>query len=181
VLRAVFLDRDGVLNAITVRDGVPHPPDSAAELWLLPGVVEACLSLRTAGFMLIVVTNQPDVARGTQTRAEVEAINQRVTDALPIQAVMTCYHDSADNCECRKPKPGLILQAAQQWNIDLAASFIVGDRWSDIAAGQAAGCRTVFISGGEHGNYGKLEQCQPDWLARDLTQAAEIILDNTPP
>ncbi|MBC7815010.1 MAG: HAD hydrolase-like protein, partial [Burkholderiales bacterium] len=82
---------------------------------------------------------------------------------------------------CRKPKPGLILQAAQQWNIDLAASFIVGDRWSDIAAGQAAGCRTVFISGGEHGNYGKLEQCQPDWLARDLTQAAEIILDNTPP
>ncbi|MBC7809612.1 MAG: HAD family hydrolase, partial [Burkholderiales bacterium] len=146
MLNAVFLDRDGVLNAITVRDGVPYPPDSAADFVLLSGVVEACSSLRKAGFMLIVVTNQPDVARGTQTRAEVEAINQRVTDALPIQAVMTCYHDSADNCDCRKPKPGLILQAAQQWNIDLAASFIVGDRWSDIAAGQAAGCRTVFIS-----------------------------------
>src|SRR4051812_30433549 len=102
---AVFLDRDGVINRTTVRDGVPHPPNSVEEVELLPGVADALGRLAAAGLPLIVVTNQPDVARGAQTREEVERINHFLASRLPLTAVYVCYHDNADRCECRKPKP----------------------------------------------------------------------------
>ena len=146
--RAVFLDRDGVLNRSIIRDGKPFPPDTVDQLEILPGVEDACSDLRAAGFALVVVTNQPDVARGTQTRALVEQMNQLLVDRLHLDAVMVCYHDDQDDCLCRKPKPGLLSEAAGQLEIDLAKSFMIGDRWKDIEAGRRAGCTTIFVDSG---------------------------------
>jgi D-glycero-D-manno-heptose 1,7-bisphosphate phosphatase len=144
--RAVFLDRDGVINAAVVRDGKPYPPANASMLEILPGVPAALADLKAAGYALVVVTNQPDVARGTQTRAAVDAIHDRLRRELPLDAIYACFHDDADHCACRKPAPGMLLDAARDLDLDLAASVMVGDRWRDVAAGVAAGCRTVFIN-----------------------------------
>lgn len=146
--RAVFLDRDGVINAAVVRDGKPYPPDSAEALEILPGVDRALADLRAAGFLLIVVTNQPDVARGKQRREAIDAIHDKLSAALPLDAVYCCFHDDVERCACRKPAPGMLLDAAREHGIDLARSFLVGDRWRDTDAGAAAGCRTVFIDRG---------------------------------
>jgi transaldolase len=179
--RAVFLDRDGVLNGVTVRDGVPHPPASVADLTLLPGVVEALDLLASRGLILVVVTNQPDVARGVQSRGAVEAIHQSLMARLPLRAVATCLHDDVDDCACRKPRPGLLRQAATDHGIDLGQSFLVGDRWSDIAAGRAAGCTTFLVRGPHSGK----ERCTPDHEVADLAEAARAILESveggTPP
>src|SRR5206468_1016892 len=102
--RAVFLDRDGVINRAIVRDGKPYPPAALAELEILPGVREGLAALKAAGYRLIVVTNQPDVARGTTSKALVESINARLSAELPLDIVLTCWHDSADQCACRKPR-----------------------------------------------------------------------------
>jgi D-glycero-D-manno-heptose 1,7-bisphosphate phosphatase len=176
--RAVFLDRDGVLNRVSVRAGVPHPPSSAEEVELLEGVPEALGLLVRRGLILIGVTNQPDVARGTQTRAAVEQINQRLIRQLPLDAIYTCYHDDADRCECRKPRPGLLVQAGSAHQIDLGRSFMVGDRWSDVAAGRAAGCLTFLIDV----PYNQRQRCVPDHIVVDLLEAAHQIvrlLDST--
>jgi D-glycero-D-manno-heptose 1,7-bisphosphate phosphatase len=128
--------------------------------------------LRSAGFHLIVVSNQPDVARGTQTRACVEQINARLQDQLPLDEFRICYHDDADNCDCRKPRPGLLLQAARELHIDLAASFMVGDRWRDIEAGHLAGCKTLFV---DHG-YDEPQPKHPDARVKSLAEATDWIL-----
>jgi len=169
---AVFLDRDGVLIDTYVRDGVPHPPNQLAEMEVLPGVAEALTRLRQAGFALIIVTNQPDVARGTQRREVVEAMNGQLLRDLPLDGAFVCYHDNANGCGCRKPKAGLILQAAEEHGLNLAASYMVGDRWSDVAAGAAAGCRTVLVDR----PYSQVERCAPDAVVSDLPAAAELIL-----
>ena len=148
VKRAVFLDRDGVINASVVRDGKPYPPDSVDEMEILPGVDEALTALRAAGFELIVVTNQPDVARGKQTRAAVDAIHAKLSAELPLDAIYACFHDDAEACDCRKPKPGMLVNAARDRGIDLPSSFMVGDRWRDTDAGLAAGTRAIFIDRG---------------------------------
>ncbi len=142
---AVFLDRDGVLNAAVVVDGRPHPPRSAAEMMLLPGVEDACARLHGAGFVLVCVTNQPDIARGVTTAARVAEINDDIQRRLGLDAVAVCPHDDADGCACRKPKPGLIREAAARLGLDLTRSVVVGDRWRDVEAGRQAGCRTVLI------------------------------------
>jgi transaldolase len=170
--RAVFLDRDGVLNRTVVRDGVPRPPATVGEVEILPGVPEALARLAGHGWLLIVVTNQPDVARGTQTRATVERINRHLMEALPLHAVFTCYHDTGDGCECRKPRPGLVHRAAAEYGIDPRASVMIGDRWSDVAAGQAAGCATFLI----RATYSERERCDPDHEVPDLPEAARAIL-----
>jgi D-glycero-D-manno-heptose 1,7-bisphosphate phosphatase len=172
---AVFLDRDGVINEISVTDGVPHPPNSVEEFRFLPGVREACAALTSAGYLLIVVTNQPDVARGTQTRAQVEEMNRLVQQELQVDLVLTCYHDNADACDCRKPKPGLLLRAASKWEIDLPRSFMIGDRWSDTEAGKTAGCKTILIEK----DYSQRDKCQPDWIALDLPTASRLIPSQT--
>jgi len=164
--RAVFLDRDGVLNAAIVRDGRPYPPARACELEILPGVPGALDELKRDGFVLLVVTNQPDVARGVQTREAVEAIHARLREELPVDAIYCCDHDDGDRCVCRKPAPGLLLAGARDWDVDLAASFMVGDRWRDIEAGTAAGCRTIFV------DYQYRER-QPQAFDRRVTSLAE--------
>ncbi|MDB5292380.1 MAG: family hydrolase [Phycisphaerales bacterium] len=165
--RAVFLDRDGVLIRSYLREGMPHPPVTLEKVEILPGVREALRDLRDAGFKLLVVTNQPDVARGRQTREMVERINSYLMDTLPLDGVYVCYHDNADGCTCRKPAPGMLLQAAGEHGIDLPSSFMVGDRGSDIAAGAAAGCRTILI---EH-PYSRCDQVKPTFKAVDLRSA----------
>jgi D-glycero-D-manno-heptose 1,7-bisphosphate phosphatase len=171
--RAVFLDRDGVLNHTTVRDGVPYPPASEQEVELLDGVPEALALLVQHHLLLIVITNQPDVARGSQTRAMVERINQRLREQLPLDAIFTCYHDTIDGCDCRKPRPGLLIQAKDAYAIDLGQSFIVGDRWSDVAAGQAAGCHAFLLDV----PYNQRQRCTPDYVVASLLEAARRIVE----
>jgi D-glycero-D-manno-heptose 1,7-bisphosphate phosphatase len=169
---AVFLDRDGVLNAATIRDGRPYPPACAAEVAILPGAPGALAALRDAGYVIVVVTNQPDVARGTRTRASIEAIHARLRAELPVDAIYCCFHDDGDECACRKPRPGLLLEAAQQLSLDLAASFMVGDRWRDTEAGAAVGCRTAFV---DHG-YAERRPQRFDRKVSSLAEAAAWIL-----
>lgn len=169
---AAFLDRDGVLNRAFVRQGTPHPPLRVEEVEILPGVPEACDALSRAGLLLIGVTNQPDVARGAQTRDEVERINRHLMRSLTLLDILTCFHDDAEGCACRKPRPGLLVQAARAHGIDLRRSFMVGDRWSDVAAGGAAGCLTFLITA----PYNERRRCAPDYDVADLPEAARRIV-----
>jgi D-glycero-D-manno-heptose 1,7-bisphosphate phosphatase len=167
----VFLDRDGTLNRARLIDGVSRPPAGVDELEILPGVAEALARLRAAGFRLVVATNQPDVARGETTRDEVERIHVALRAALPLDAIMACYHDDADGCTCRKPKPGLLLDAARRFDLDLGRGFMIGDRWRDIGAGRAAGCTTILLRRSYSG-----DQEEPDFVADGLPEATAIVL-----
>lgn len=171
--RAVFLDRDGVINRPVVREGKPYPPASVAEFELLPGVEEACARLKAAGWLLIVATNQPDVGRGTQRREEVEAMHAEMGARLPIDRIEVCYDPGQGQpSEFRKPAPGMLLRAARELEINLAQSWMVGDRWRDIDCGAAAGCRTIFIDYG----YDEKLRAPPTQRAASLLAASEIIL-----
>jgi D-glycero-D-manno-heptose 1,7-bisphosphate phosphatase len=170
--RAVFLDRDGVLVRAVVRDGIPRGASTLDELEVMPDATEACSALKGAGFRLVVVTNQPEIARGTLDPLIVEQQSDALRRALPLDEIVVCPHDDADCCACRKPQPGMLLDAAARVRIDLAASFMVGDRWRDVEAGRRAGCRVVFV---DHG-YGEELQHEPDVVVGGLGAAAEWIL-----
>jgi len=170
---AIFLDRDGVINRTVVRNGKPFPPSNVAELELLPEVTSALYDLKAYGFALFIITNQPDVARGTQTREAVESIHQIMASSLPIDAIFVCYHDDVDGCDCRKPRPGLLLEAQRNYNIDLSRSFVVGDRWRDIDAGHNAGCKTVLI---DYGYSERKPARPPEATVRSLREAADWII-----
>ncbi len=169
--RAVFLDRDGVINRARIIDGRPYPPDPVSSYEILPDVPEALQRLKAAGFWTIVVTNQPDVARGTTSRESVEVVHQRLQETLAIDEILACYHDG-DACECRKPKPGALLDAARRHAIDLSQSFMVGDRWRDVAAGQRAGCTCFFIDYA----YKEQEPEPPFERVTSLAQATDLIV-----
>ena len=172
--RAVFLDRDGVINRALEKESKPYPPTSLAEFEILPDVPAACAKLKAGGFLLVVATNQPDVGRGTLRQEVVEKIHAHMLAQLPIDRVEACFHPGkgASDCDCRKPKPGMLLHAARELNIDLAQSWMVGDRWRDVDCGHAAGCKTIFI---DRGYVEKFKQ-KPDFSARNLAEAADIIL-----
>lgn len=168
----MFLDRDGVVSAAIVRDGKPFSPHTVDELAILPGVPDALRELAGAGYALVVVTNQPDVGRGKQPRETVDAMHARLREALPLDAIYCCFHDDADRCHCRKPAPGMLLDAARDLDLDLTRSYMIGDRWRDMEAGAAAGCRTIFV------DYGYAER-QPrsfDHKVTSLPEAASWIL-----
>ena len=170
--RAVFLDRDGVLNEAVIEAGRPYPPRRVEDVRLVDGVEEACSQLRDAGWLLIVVTNQPDIARGTTSRGDVDAIHTVIANRIDLDAVLVCDHDDADACACRKPLPGLLHQAAQRFGISLEDSVMVGDRWKDVEAGRLAGCRTVFIDCG----YSERPASSPDLTVTSLREALPWIL-----
>ncbi|HEX5096007.1 MAG TPA: HAD-IIIA family hydrolase [Acidimicrobiia bacterium] len=170
---ATFLDRDGVLNVAPVVDGVPRPA-SPGDVQLLDGVEDACAALVRAGLVLVVVTNQPDVARGTTTRAEVDEIHHWLAARLPITEFRVCTHDDGDGCDCRKPAPGLLQHAAADLDLDLARSVMVGDRWRDVEAGRAAGVRTVFV---DHG-YAEALPHPADVTVPDLATAVPFIIEH---
>jgi D-glycero-D-manno-heptose 1,7-bisphosphate phosphatase len=170
--QAVFLDRDGVISRPTIRERKPYPPLSVAELELLPGVEEALRALKAGGYCLVVVTNQPDIARGTALESVVNGMNDWLKSVLPLDAVLTCAHDDGDRCQCRKPLPGLIMQAARELGVECTASYMVGDRWRDIEAGRRAGCKTFFIDCG----YDEQAPASYDFRVGSLPDAARIIL-----
>lgn len=175
-MRAVFLDRDGVINANLERNGKPVAPTTLAEFRILPGVEDAVRRLKHAGYLVVVVTNQPDVAGGLTPKATVEAMHAQIRRRMPIDDIKICYHVETDNCACRKPKPGMILVAASEYGIELAASYVVGDRWKDVEAGRAAGCLTIFV------DYGYVQDGpnRPDKVVRSLPEAVAHIMDGTP-
>jgi D-glycero-D-manno-heptose 1,7-bisphosphate phosphatase len=172
--RAVFLDRDGVLNQALLQDGKPFPPARVEEFKILPGVEEACRRLKASGFLLIVATNQPDVGRGTLKREVIEAIHTHMCRLLPIDRVEISFAAGTEQPpdEYRKPRPGMLRRAAGELSIDLAKSFMVGDRWRDIDCGHAAGCTTILIDYG----YTEALRQQPHYRVKSLLEAADIIL-----
>lgn len=178
---AVFLDRDGTLNLQVVRAGKPYPPATLAEFALFPGVPEACAQLAAAGYVLVVATNQPDVGRGDQAQSVVEAMHARLRELVPaITHIEVCYAPGQGVAHAedyrRKPAPGMITDAASNLGLDLARSWMVGDRWRDIDCGQRAGLRTVFIDFG----YDEALRAAPDFTVKDFTAAAAVILRSTP-
>jgi D-glycero-D-manno-heptose 1,7-bisphosphate phosphatase len=171
---AVFLDRDGVLNRAIVRDGRPFPPSTPHEVETLPGVAQALTRLKAAGYALVVVTNQPDITRGATTWAVVDAIHTRMRQLLPVDEIRVCPHDDEDGCDCRKPRPGLLLRPPAY---DLAASVMIGDRWRDIEAGRAAGCAfTILIDYG----YEEPVPHEPDARVGSLPEAVDWLLTRNP-
>ncbi|HEU5314163.1 MAG TPA: HAD-IIIA family hydrolase [Candidatus Udaeobacter sp.] len=176
----VFLDRDGVINRPIVRGGRPYPPGRVEEVELYDYVWEGCQRLKTAGFLLVVVTNQPDVGRGTQSRAQADTINEKIAAALPqIDLFETCFHageEFGEPCTCRKPKPGMLFHAADLLKIDLPGSFLIGDRWQDIDCARAAGCRAIFI---DH-QYAEPLRQKPDVTVGTFSEAVAAVLSMEP-
>lgn len=170
--QAVFLDRDGVINQAIVKDGKPYSPINLKKFKILPGVKKAMEALKASGWLLIVVTNQPDVARGKAKQVDIELIHKYLQEQIPIEAIYTCYHDNNDGCDCRKPSPGAFFKAKKIYKINLKKSFMIGDRWSDIEAGRKAGCKTIFIDY----NYNEKKIKNFDYKANSLSDATRIIL-----
>lgn len=175
VKSAVFLDRDGVLVRNVLRDGRQLAPRTLAEFSFYSDAAAGVARLRQAGFLTVVVTNQPDVGHGLISPETLAAMHQRLAAAMPLDAILTCTHRQDEGCVCRKPRPGLLRRAADDFGIDLTRSWIVGDRASDIAAGQAAGCRTVLI---DH-QTGDAVGGAPEVAFNDLAQAISYIVERS--
>lgn len=175
-LPAVFLDRDGTLNIQIIRDGKPYPPASAAEFTLFDDVHAGCRALHDAGFTLVVATNQPDVGRGLQSKETVEAMHAKLRALIPeLSRIEVCYASglsAAPSDSRRKPEPGMLLDAARDLNLDLAKSWMIGDRWRDIDCGKRAGVQTIFIDFG----YAEKLNHAPDFTVNTFAEAAGIIL-----
>lgn len=173
---AVFLDRDGTLNVQVTRDGRPYPPVNLDEFILYADVVAGCRALKAAGYTLVVVTNQPDVGRGTLAQAVVEAMHERLRQWLPeIERIEVCYDPGrGEPSRRRKPEPGMVLDAAAALGLDLARSWMIGDRWRDVDCGRRAGLRTVFIDR----DYAEDLRAQPDVIVRSFAEAAAAILQS---
>lgn len=169
---AVFLDRDGVINRAFVRDGKPYPPQTLAEFEVLDGVRESLHRLKDAGLRLVVATNQPDVAKGTQSRDVVDAMHDLLRATLPVDDIKVCWCLEGADCDCYKPRPGLLLEAARELDLDLSRSFMVGDRWRDVGAGRAVGCFTIFIDRG----YAERLVEPPHATCNDISTATGLIL-----
>jgi D-glycero-D-manno-heptose 1,7-bisphosphate phosphatase len=170
--KAVFVDRDGVLNRSTVRGGKPYAPRRLEEFRLLPGAAASLRALKSAGYAVVVVTNQPDIGNGLIAREIVEAMHARLRARAPVDAIEMCSHRQDEGCDCRKPRPGMLLNAARRLRLSLPDSIVVGDRAGDVAAGKAAGCRTVFVDRG----YAETGTIEPDAKARSLPEAVRLIL-----
>lgn len=170
--RAIFLDRDGVINQTIFRDGKPRAPYTRDDFRLYDGAAEAVRDLKSQGYFTIIVTNQPDVARGWVKEEAVHLINQLITQAMPIDAIKICFHTEMDNCSCRKPMPGMLLEAAKEFNLELNHSYMLGDRYSDIQAGQAAGCHSILIGEGDR----RPEELKPFQQFSSLADASQWIL-----
>lgn len=169
---AVFLDRDGVIVRAEVRDGKSYAPRTLKEFRLLPGARHAVQALHDRGYLVIVVTNQPDIGNGLVEASVVEAMHDIIRRKLPVDAIELCPHRQTDGCQCRKPKPGMLLTAGRRFGVDFPKSYMVGDRCSDVLAGAAAGCRTIFINRG----YDRCSDHKPDAEVRSLPAAVRCIL-----
>jgi D-glycero-D-manno-heptose 1,7-bisphosphate phosphatase len=172
--RALFLDRDGVINRSMVRDGKPFAPTHFDDFEILPGVKEALIKSRQAGLKNIIVTNQPDLSTGKIKQEQFDLIQSYCLSELEIDAIKVCPHTQLDDCDCRKPRPGLITQAASEFGVDISSSYMVGDRWRDIEAGQAAGCKSNFFIDYD---YQEKRPDPPYVVIRSLAEAVLVILE----
>lgn len=173
--RAVFLDRDGVLVVPEFRGGRSFAPTGLEDYRFYADAPQALSRLKMVGFTLVVVTNQPDVGNGLLSQAVADEMHERLRNAMPVDMVKACFHAQTANCDCRKPKPGMLMEAARELGIDLKQSYMVGDRASDIEAGEAAGCRTVFIDL----EYSERRPAAPTFTVRSVAEAADRILNPT--
>lgn len=171
IKRAIFLDRDGVINNVIIKEGKAFSPRKFEDFKFIDGIKDVLERFRTRGLLNIIVTNQPDVARALMEKKELQKMHNLIRESLPIDDIFICPHDDADNCNCRKPKAGMLFEAAKKWDIDLNESFIIGDSWKDMEAGRNAGCITVLIDS----PYNK--QTDSDLRVNELLAVAEIILN----
>jgi len=169
--KAIILDRDGIINKIVIRNGKASSPRKLGEFKFLPNIKKYLESFREMGFLNIVFTNQPDISRGLLKREELRKMHKFISEILPIDEIKFCPHDDNDNCSCRKPKPGLILEAAKKWSIDLKKSYVIGDGWKDMAAGKRAGCKTFLM----RRKYNKNLQSGFDFGVNNLKEVIKII------
>ena len=169
--KAIFWDRDGVINKVIMRNGEPSSPWKLEEFEIFPDVKECLEMSKEMGFLNIVFTSQPDISRGNLKIEELEKMHKMMLDTLLVDEVKFCPHDDKDNCSCRKPKPGLILEAAEKWSIDLEKSYVIGDSWKDIKAGKAAGCKTFLL----RREYNKDYQKDYDFEVNNLKKMVEVI------
>ncbi|MBF0288345.1 MAG: HAD family hydrolase [SAR324 cluster bacterium] len=169
--KAILLDRDGVINHSIVIGGKPYPPPTMAEFQFTEAIQETLEILKKANYILVIFTNQPDVGRKTQSLQQVEMFHQHIQVTLPIDQIYACFHDNSDQCDCRKPKPGMLYQAQKDWNIDFSRSYVVGDRWRDIDAGNEVGCQTIWIDYG----YDEELHSQPDFTVQSVQEISKII------
>ena len=167
--RAVFLDRDGVINRVKIEGGKPLSPRRFEDFEFLPGIERLAERLKEAGFLRVVVTNQPDLVRGRLEESELEKMHDLVRRRLDVEAIYACLHDDGDKCDCRKPKPGMLTKAAQEWEIDLNRSFFLGDTWRDMEAGKRAGCRTILLDAPYN------REAEGDHRVGSFVEALEII------
>lgn len=170
--QAIFLDRDGVINSTIIKEGKPFSPRKFEDFKLVDGVKDILERFKARGWLNIIVTNQPDIARGLMKKEELQKMHNLIRENLPVDDIFICPHDDADNCNCRKPKPGMLLEAAKKWDIDLNESFMIGDSWKDIEAGRNAGCTTLLIDS----PYNK--QIDSDLRANELSALSEMILNS---
>jgi D-glycero-D-manno-heptose 1,7-bisphosphate phosphatase len=171
---AVFLDRDGTLNVQVIRAGRPYAPERLEDFRLFDGAAAGCRALKAAGFLLVVATNQPDVGRGLVAQAVIESMHAELRRQIPeIDRVEVCYDPGrGEASRRRKPAPGMLLDAARDLAIDLARSWMVGDRWRDVECGKAAGVRTVLIDFG----YDEAIPAPPDLTVRTFPEAVQAVL-----
>lgn len=148
-MKYIFLDRDGVINEPIILNKKPYPPHSKDDLVITASAKEAIKLLQKNHYEIIVVTNQPDVARGTTTEKSVHKINKEISDICGIKYFKVCFHDDSDNCSCRKPKPGMIFKAQKYYNIDLSKSYFVGNSVNDYEAAKAAGVKPIIVNNTE--------------------------------
>lgn len=169
------MDRDGVLNKVNIIEGKPFPPDSLKSLEIYDDVFLSLEKLRKYNYKLIVVTNQPDIARGKTDFLTVSKINAHLYHTLKLDGIYMCTHDSIDLCSCRKPRPGMILQAASDFELSLTSSFLIGDRWSDIEAAKNSGCEPIFINR----KYCEKSPTGKFFTVNSFQEATELILQGT--
>lgn len=167
--RAIFLDRDGVLNHLVHRDGFLVSPRSVADFRIYDDAADATRTARSLGFLVLVATNQPDVARGQLSAEELDRMHAQLRDAVTVDEIAVCPHDDAAHCDCRKPEPGMLLDIAGRWDVDLAASYMIGDSWRDMEAGRRAGCHTILVE------RDRTSEATSDARVRSLSEAVHYI------
>jgi len=171
--KTVFLDRDGVINKVFFRDGKPSPPWRFIDFEIEPGVEQALRRLRAAGYKLFVVTNQPDLARGDLDTEDLRMMSDKLMATLDIDALKICPHDDRDDCACRKPRPGMLIELAREHDLALANSYMIGDTWKDTMAARAAGCKSITLDRPYNREHAA------DRRVADLSEAVELILEDS--
>ena len=167
--KCVFFDRDGVINEVVFRDGKPCSPRNINEFRIINGVRETFEAIRNLGYRIVIFTNQPDISRELMTSEELRKMHSIIEEILSPDLILYCPHDDSDDCECRKPRPGMLVKASEDMNINLKLSFVVGDGWKDMAAGKSVGCKTILIDK----PYNLEVEC--DFRVKDLKEALLVI------